>query len=196
MIGVNQINRALLDPGASMNLLPYAIYLQLGLGDLKPTAITLQLPDRSMKRPRGIIEDVLIKVGKFYFPVDFIVIDTEPMRDGVNQILVILGRPFLATANALINCRMGVMKISFGNMTMELNIFNINNQPLEYDEAHPVCLIEEITDEIVSVFGLMECFTQDEDNLDRLIGQDDVLYEPSLEDLKWSVLHHLDLILI
>jgi hypothetical protein len=196
MIGVNQINRALLDLGASMNLLPYAIYLQLGLGDLKPTAITLQLADRSMKRPRGIIEDVLIKVDKFYFPVDFIVIDTEPMRDGVNQIPVILGRPFLATANALIKCRMGVMKISFGNMTVELNIFNINNQPLEYDEAHPVCLIEEITDEIVSVFGLMECFTQDEDNLDRLIGQDDVLYEPSLEDLKWSVLHHLDLILI
>jgi hypothetical protein len=196
MIGVNQINRALLDLGASMNLLPYAIYLQLGLGDLKPTAITLQLADKSMKRPRGIIEDVLIKVDKFYFPVDFIVIDTEPMRDGVNQIPVILGRPFLATANALIKCRMGVMKISFGNMTVELNIFNINNQPLEYDEAHPVCLIEEITDEIVSVFGLMECFTQDEDNLDRLIGQDDVLYEPSLEDLKWSVLHHLDLILI
>jgi hypothetical protein len=179
-----------------MNLLPYAIYLQLGLGDLKPTAITLQLADRSMKRPRGIIEDVLIKVDKFYFPVDFIVIDTEPMRDGVNQIPVILGRPFLATANALIKCRMGVMKISFGNMTVELNIFNINNQPLEYDEAHPVYLIEEITDEIVSVFGLMECFTQDEDNLDKLIGQDDVLYEPSLEDLKWSVLHHLDLILI
>jgi hypothetical protein len=196
MIGVNQINRALLDLGASMNLLPYAIYLQLGLGDLKPTAITLQLADRSMKRPRGIIEDVLIKVDKFYFPVDFIVIDTEPMRDGVNQIPVILGRPFLATANALIKCRMGVMKISFGNMTVELNIFNINNQPLEYDEAHPVYLIEEITDEIVSVFGLMECFTQDEDNLDKLIGQDDVLYEPSLEDLKWSVLHHLDLILI
>jgi hypothetical protein len=75
MIGVNQINRALLDLRASVNLLPYAVYLQLGLGDLKPTAITLQFVDRSMKRPRGIIEDVLIKVDKFYFPVDFIVED-------------------------------------------------------------------------------------------------------------------------
>jgi hypothetical protein len=60
-----------------------------------------------MKRPMGIIEDVLIKVNKFYFPVDFIVIDTEPVHDVVNQILVILGRPFLAIANALINCRTG-----------------------------------------------------------------------------------------
>jgi hypothetical protein len=127
MIGVNQINRALLDLGASVNLLPYAMYLQLGLGDLKPTAITLQLADRSMKRPRGIIEDVLIKVDKFCYSVDFIVINTEPVHDVVNQIPVILRPPFLATANALINYRTGVMKISFGNMTVELNIFNINN---------------------------------------------------------------------
>jgi hypothetical protein len=100
------------------------------------------------------------------------VIDTEPVHDVVNQIPVILGQPFLATANALINCRTGVMKISFGNMTVELNIFNINNQPLDYDEIRPICLIEEITDD----FGLenleIKCFTQDEDNLDfdMLIG--------------------------
>jgi hypothetical protein len=91
MIGVSQINRALLDLGASVNLLPYLVYLQLGLGELKPTMVTLQLADRSMKRPRGIIEDVLIKVDKFYLPVDFIVIDTEPVLDVVNQIPVILG---------------------------------------------------------------------------------------------------------
>ena len=86
-----------MDLRASVNLLPYAVYLQLGLGDLKPTAITLQLVDRSMKRSKGIIEDVLIKVDKFYFPMDFIVIDTKPVHDVVNQIIVILGRPFLAS---------------------------------------------------------------------------------------------------
>jgi hypothetical protein len=69
MIGVSQINRALLDLGASVNLLPYSVYLMLGLGELKPTTVTLQLADRSMKRPRGIIEDVLIKIDKFYFPM-------------------------------------------------------------------------------------------------------------------------------
>ena len=61
------------------------------------------------------------------------------------------------------------MKISFGNLTVELNIFNINNQPLDDDEVRPVCFIEEIIEEIVSDFGLeeleTECFTQDEDDL-------------------------------
>jgi hypothetical protein len=91
MIEANQIERALLDLEASVNLLPYLVYLQLGLGELKPTSMTLQLADKSMKRPRGIIEDILIKVDKFYFPVDFIVIDTKPVHNVGSQVLVILG---------------------------------------------------------------------------------------------------------
>jgi hypothetical protein len=188
MIRANQIERALLDLGASVNLLPYSDYLQLGLGELKPTSMTLQLADRSVKRPRGIIEDVFIKVDKFYFLVDFIVIDTELVHNVGSQIPVILGRPFLATANALINCRTGVMKISFGNMTVELNIFGINKQPLDFDEVHHMCLIEEITDEAVNEFNLenpeVEYFIQDENDLDpdRLFGQDGMSYEANLED--------------
>jgi hypothetical protein len=139
--------------------------------------MTLQLADRSVKRPREIIEDVLIKVDKLYFLVDFIVIDTEPVHNVGSKILVVLGRPFLATANALINCRIGVMKISFRNMTLELNIFDKNKQPLDYDEVRSVCLIEEITDEGVSDFCLedheVDCFIQDENDLDldRLLGK-------------------------
>jgi hypothetical protein len=106
-IGISHIEKALLDLGASVNLLPYSVYLQLGLGELKPTSMTLQLADRSVKIPRGIVEDVLIKVDKFYFPVDFIVLDTEPVQNVGVQIPVILGQPFLATANALIICRTG-----------------------------------------------------------------------------------------
>jgi hypothetical protein len=80
MIGVSQIERALLDLGANVNLLPYSVYLQLVLGELKPTyMMTLQLADRSVKIPWGIVEDVLIKVDKFYFSVDFIVLDMEPV---------------------------------------------------------------------------------------------------------------------
>ena len=56
-------------------------YLQLGLGELKPTSVMLQLANRSIKIPRGIIEDVLIEVDKFYFPVDFIVLDTKPVQN-------------------------------------------------------------------------------------------------------------------
>ena len=122
------IDKALLDLGASVNLLPYSVYKQLGLGELKPTNITLSLADRSVKIRKGIVEDVLVKVDKFYYPVDFVVLDTEPIASGPNHVPIILGRPFLATANAIINCRNGVMQLTFGNMTLELNIFHLSNR--------------------------------------------------------------------
>jgi hypothetical protein len=166
-----------------VNLLPYSIYLQLGLGELKPTSMTLQLVDRSMKIPRGIVEDVLIKVDKFYFPVDFIVLDTELVQVVMTEIPVILGRPFLATANALINCRSGVMKISFGNMTVELNIFHIRKQPLDYVQMNQVCLIKEIIDEVIEESSIEDpleaCLAQFGEDLDleKLMEQANALLE-------------------
>ncbi|RVW39710.1 Retrovirus-related Pol polyprotein from transposon 17.6 [Vitis vinifera] len=71
-IGGTHVEKALLDLGASVNLLPYSVYKQLGLGGLKPTTMTLSLADRSVKIPRGVIEDVLVQVDKFYYPVDFV----------------------------------------------------------------------------------------------------------------------------
>nr|CAN68517.1 hypothetical protein VITISV_036969 [Vitis vinifera] len=117
------VEKALLDLGASVNLLPYSVYKQLGLGELKPTSITLSLADRSMKIRRGMIEDVLVQVDNFYYPMDFVVLDTDPIVKGTNYVPIILGRPFLATSNAIINCRNGLMQLTFGNMTLELNIF-------------------------------------------------------------------------
>ena len=76
-----------------------------------------------MKITRGMIEDVLVQVDKFYYPVDFLVLDTDPVIKGTNYVPIILGRLFLATSNAIINCRNGVMQLTFGNMTLELNIF-------------------------------------------------------------------------
>ena len=143
-IGGNCIDKSLLDLGASVNLMPYSVYKQLGLGELKPTNITLSLADRSVKIPKGIVEDVLVKIDKFYYPVDFVVLDTEPIASEPNHVPIILGRPFLATANAIINCRNGVMQLTFGNMTLELNIFHLNNKQklLEHEN--------QITDEVVS----------------------------------------------
>ncbi|RVW33436.1 hypothetical protein CK203_098872 [Vitis vinifera] len=74
-IGRTCVEKALLDLGASVNLLPYSVYKQLGFGELKPISITLSLADRSVKIPRGMIEDVLVQVNKFYYPVDFVVLD-------------------------------------------------------------------------------------------------------------------------
>ncbi|XP_057506563.1 uncharacterized protein LOC130789773 [Actinidia eriantha] len=95
VIGDTKIEHALLDLGASVNLLPYSVYEKLGLGELKPTSVTLQLADRSIRIPRGGVEDVLVQVEKFYFPVDFVVLDMQPVANPDNQIPVILGRPFL-----------------------------------------------------------------------------------------------------
>ena len=125
-IGGTSIDKALLDLEANVNLLPYSVYKQLGLGELKPTNITLSLADRSVKIYKGIVEDVLVKVEKFYYPVDFVVLNTEPIAVGPNHVPIILGRPFLATS--IINCRNGVMQLTFGNMTLELNIFHLSNK--------------------------------------------------------------------
>ncbi|KAL9360500.1 hypothetical protein Peur_048623 [Populus x canadensis] len=147
IIGNHKIDQALLDLGASVNLIPYTVYEQLGLGEIKPTRITLQLADRSIKIPRGIVEDVLVQVDKFYFPVDFVVLDTAPIQGSNAPIPVILGRPFLATSNALINCRNGVMKLSFGNMTVEMNIFNVSKQIGEHEDIREVDLIQTVCQE-------------------------------------------------
>ena len=69
-----------------------------------------------------------MKIDKFYYPVDFVVLDTKPIASEPNHLPIILGRPFMATANAIINCRNGVMQLTFGNMTLELNIFHLTNK--------------------------------------------------------------------
>ena len=125
VVGNSKLGHALVDLRASFNLFPYSVYVDLGLGELEPTNITLQLADRSVKIPRGIVKDVLVQVDKFYFPVDFVVLDTQPVVNQGTQFLVILSRPFLAIANAIIHCRGGLMTLSFGNMTVNMNIFNV-----------------------------------------------------------------------
>ena len=133
-IGGTCIDKALLDLGASVNLLPYSVYKQLGLGELKPTKITISLPDRLVKIPKGIVDDFLVKVEKFYYSVDFVVFDTEPEVEGTNQVPIILGRPFLATFNVIINFRNGVMQLTFGNMSLELNIFQLGSKQKSVEE--------------------------------------------------------------
>ena len=136
-IGGTCIDKVLLDLGASVNLLPYSMYKQLGLGELKLTNITLSLADRSVKIHKGIVEDVLVKVDKFYYQVDFVVLDTELVEEGIDQVPIVLGRPFLATSTAIINCQNGVMLLTFGTMTLELNIFHLGSKHKSREEQEP-----------------------------------------------------------
>ncbi|RVW64049.1 Transposon Ty3-I Gag-Pol polyprotein [Vitis vinifera] len=101
-------------------------------------------------KSQGVIEDVLVQVDKFYYPVDFVVLDTDSTVKEENYVPIILGRPFLATSNAIINCRNGVMQLTFGNMTLELNIFHLCKRhlyPEEEEGFEEVCLINTLVEE-------------------------------------------------
>ncbi|XP_038693773.1 uncharacterized protein LOC119991499 [Tripterygium wilfordii] len=102
-IGNSYFEKSLSDLDASVNVMPFSVFRKLGLGEPKATTVSLQLVDRSIEHPRGVIEDVLVKVDKFFFPADFIVLDME--ED--DEIPLILGRPFLATGRTLINVQQG-----------------------------------------------------------------------------------------
>ena len=143
------VEKALLDLEASVNLLPYSSYKQLGLGELKSTTITLSLADRSVKIPKGTVKDVWVQVVKFYYPLDFIVLDSKLVVEGSNYVPIILRRPFLATSNAIINCQNGIMQLTFCNMTLELTIFHLikKNVHLEEEDLEEVCLIDTIVKE-------------------------------------------------
>ncbi|GKE02331.1 reverse transcriptase domain-containing protein [Tanacetum coccineum] len=91
---------ALADLGASINLMPLSIWKTLSLPELTPTRMTLELADRSITPPKGVAEDVFVKVGKFHFPTDFVVVvdfEADP------RVPLILGRSFLRTGHALID---------------------------------------------------------------------------------------------
>ena len=161
VVGNSKLGHALVDLGASVNLLPYSVYVDLGLGELEQTNITLQLADRSVKVPRGIAKDVLVQVDKFYIPVDFVVLDTQPVVNQGTQFPVILGRPFLATANAIIHYRGGLMTLSFGNITVNLNIFNVIKGMGDEDEVYEVNMVDYVVqkylDNVLHDDPLMSC---------------------------------------
>ena len=110
-IGKNEFKKALCDSGASINLMPLSVVHRLSLGELIPTTITLQMVDRSMARLEGVLEDVLVKVGKFIFPMDFMIMKME--KD--TQVPILLGRPFLATGVALIDVQKGELTLRVGD---------------------------------------------------------------------------------
>jgi hypothetical protein len=87
--------------------MPLSLLKKLGVSDVKPTNVTLQMADRSIKHPYGVVEDFLVKVEKFIFPTDLIVMDMEAS----DKIPIIIGRPFLATRRALINVEGGELML-------------------------------------------------------------------------------------
>jgi hypothetical protein len=121
-IGECSFDKALMDLGASVNIMPLSVFEKLGVGVLKPTNISLQLADKSVKRPKGIIEDVLVKVDKLILPVDFIVLEMVE-GDPENASPLIFGRPFMATAGTKINVKKGTLKMKVLDQSVEFQVF-------------------------------------------------------------------------
>ncbi|KAK5846327.1 hypothetical protein PVK06_002610 [Gossypium arboreum] len=107
LIGSLSVNNALDDLRARINVIPYKMFKRLGLRKPKQTRMSIQLADKTIRFPKGIIENVLVKIDKFIYPVDFVVLD----MDEDNEVPLTLGRPFLATARTIINVGIGELTL-------------------------------------------------------------------------------------
>ncbi|GKB33501.1 reverse transcriptase domain-containing protein [Tanacetum coccineum] len=133
---------ALADLGASINLMPYSLYDKLSLKTLKPTKMSVRLADRSFQYPVGITKNMIVEVGKFTFPADFIILEME--ED--NKVSFILGRPFLHTADAVIRVKQKQLNIGVGTKRM---IFNIDSAMKHSYSNDDTCFSINVIDEIL-----------------------------------------------
>ncbi|XP_074298817.1 uncharacterized protein LOC141629765 [Silene latifolia] len=138
-IGTHVIDKALCDLGASVSVIPYSVCEKLNMRHLKVTNVTLQMADRTVKRPLGVLEDVSVKIGKFFIPVDFIVL--EMAED--TQILIILGRPFLHTAGAIIDVKQGRLTLEVGDDRVTFNLASTLAKPMIEDTCYAIDLVDE-----------------------------------------------------
>ncbi|KAG8485698.1 hypothetical protein CXB51_019008 [Gossypium anomalum] len=153
LIGSLDVNHALANLGASINVMPYKMFKQLGLGKPKQTRMSIQLADKTIRFPRGIIEDVLVKIDKFIFPVDFVVFDIE--ED--NNTPLILGRPFLATAKTIIDVGTGGLTLRVGDETITLQARNSGNtSKIEGNCPHQSTKIDNMTQLTLQKLSLKE----------------------------------------
>ncbi|XP_047270381.1 uncharacterized protein LOC124899523 [Capsicum annuum] len=118
--------RAVCDLKASINLMPYSIFHKLGFGKPKPTKIKLLMSNRSIKKPIGVLHDMLVKVDRFIFPADFVILDCAMDV----KVSIILGRPFLDTQKVLVDVESGKMKFWLNNDEVSFNVCKSMKQPM------------------------------------------------------------------
>nr|GEZ71638.1 reverse transcriptase domain-containing protein [Tanacetum cinerariifolium] len=126
-----EVCHALADLGASINLMPLSIWKKLALPELTPTRMTLELADRSITHPKGFTEDVFVKVGKFHFPIDFVVVDfnADP------RVPLILGRSFLRTGYTLIDVYGEEITLRVNDESITFNLKQTMRYSLTYDDT-------------------------------------------------------------
>ncbi|XP_061374789.1 uncharacterized protein LOC133317012 [Gastrolobium bilobum] len=131
-IGDVEVGKTLCDLGASINLMPLTVCRALGINTLKDTNLILHLADRSIKRQEGVVEDVLIKVDKFIFPVDFVILDME--EEDIESPLL-LGRPFLETSRSLIDVEQRNLMLRVNKETVTIDVFEAIKHPVDVEDC-------------------------------------------------------------
>ncbi|XP_070042917.1 uncharacterized protein [Nicotiana tomentosiformis] len=139
--------KSLCDFGASINLMPYSIFKTLGIGKPRPTYMRLQMADRTMKRPLGVIEDILVRVDKFIFLVDFVIIDCEVDYEEP----IIIERPFLTTGKALCDVKAGELTFWVGDEKVVFHMCKSMRQPNSNEVCSFVDLVTDIIVDDISV---------------------------------------------
>nr|XP_016499853.1 PREDICTED: uncharacterized protein LOC107818362 [Nicotiana tabacum] len=168
---------ALCDLGASINFMPLAIYTKLGIGRARPTSMLLQLANHTMKRPTRILDDVLVPVGKFVFLADFVILDCQVDE----EIPIILGRPFLATGRALIDCGTRELKMRLNNEEIIFNVQQSMRKPSKFANCSLVEVVDMILqeeDETINVRDPLEACLM---NLENVDGEELVEWVMALE---------------
>ncbi|XP_024014048.1 uncharacterized protein LOC112088123 [Eutrema salsugineum] len=143
-IFTDRFKRSLCDLGSSVNLMPYSVAVNLGMTDFKPTRISLILADRSRRIPEGVLEDVPIKIGDCMIPTDFVVLEYgEEPKDPL-----ILRRPFLAIAGAIIDVRKGRIALNVGDLVMNFDMDKLMKKPTIDGQTFYVDTLTEFAEEI------------------------------------------------
>ncbi|KAJ0458186.1 putative aspartic peptidase domain superfamily [Helianthus annuus] len=137
---------AMLDLGASINVLPYSIFKTLNVGPLKRTGVVIQLANRSIVRPKGVLEDILVQVNELVFPADFYVLDMEG-DESPNSSSILLGRAFLKTARTKIDVYSGTLSMEFDGEVINFNIDDAMRYPSDISSLNYIDAIEPLTNE-------------------------------------------------
>ncbi|XP_050915511.1 uncharacterized protein LOC127130571 [Lathyrus oleraceus] len=139
-IGDRSFNKALIDLGASVSLMPLSIYKKLCIGVVQDARMTLKFADHSVKKLYGIVEDVLVKIDKFVFPVDFVILEIPEDE----EIPLILGRPFLETGRCLINIEEGTMTLKVYDEELKIDVRNTMRYKDDICTSHTIEVLDQL----------------------------------------------------
>ncbi|KAI5441729.1 hypothetical protein KIW84_010974 [Lathyrus oleraceus] len=164
ILGSHVIDKAFLDLGASVSLMPLAVCKRLNLGELQPTKMSLQLAYRSVKYPVGILKDIPVRIGQLYIPTDFMVMDIKEDDD----IPILLGRPFLSTTEAIIDVKRGKLTLEVGDEKIEFILSKFLMAPIIGDACYAIDIIDECIREFDQEEPMIEPFSNPNEKDDEL----------------------------